>query len=158
MEIIYYIGLDIHKKTIAYCVKKQDGQVVKHGTVAAQRRNLMEWADSIDRPWAGVMEATIFTGWIYDLLKPRAEELKVAHPKMLKAITASKKKNDRVDAEKLADLLRCDFLPESYMASERIRELRRVLRYRNLMVRESVRMQKTPVERQELLRGPSREN
>ena len=59
---------------------------------------------------------------------------------MLKAIAGSKKKNDRVDAEKIADLLRCDFIPECYMAPENIRELRRVLRYRNLMMREGVRM------------------
>ena len=40
------------------------------------------------------MEATLFTGWVYDFLKPYAIELKVAHPAMLKAITAAKKKND----------------------------------------------------------------
>ena len=43
--------------------------------------------------------------------------LKVAHPLMLRAIAAAKKKNDRIDAHKIADCLRCDFLPESYMAS-----------------------------------------
>ena len=37
------------------------------------------------------MEATIFTGWIYDFLRPFAVDLKVAHPEMLKAITAAKK-------------------------------------------------------------------
>ena len=36
---------------------------------------------------------------------------------MLRAIAAAKKKNDRIDAHKIADCLRCDFLPESYMAS-----------------------------------------
>jgi transposase len=86
------------------------------------------------------MEATIFTGWIYDFLKPYAGELKVAHPEMLKAITCAKKKNDRKDAEMIADLLRCDLLPECTMLPEEIRELRRVLRYRSLIVRESVRM------------------
>ncbi len=39
------------------------------------------------------MEATIFTGWVYDFFKPHAVALKVAHPEMLKAITAAKKKN-----------------------------------------------------------------
>ena len=86
------------------------------------------------------MEATLFTGWIYDLLKPLAQELKVAHPAMLKAITASKKKNDKVDARKIADLLRCDLLPECYMAPSAMRDLRRVLRYRNLVVRQATRM------------------
>ena len=59
---------------------------------------------------------------------------------MLKAITASKKKNDRVDARKIADALRADLLPECHMASARIRELRRLLRYRNLVVRQAVTM------------------
>lgn len=43
----------------------------------------------------GAMEAAIFTGWVYDFLKPHAVDLKVAHPEMLKAITVAKKKNDR---------------------------------------------------------------
>ena len=80
------------------------------------------------------MEATIFTGWIYDHLLPHAAALKVAHPLMLRAIAAAKKKNDRIDASKIADCLRCDFLPECYMASTQIRERRRTLRYRSLLV------------------------
>ncbi|HVN20658.1 MAG TPA: hypothetical protein VMU05_17865, partial [Dongiaceae bacterium] len=61
------------------------------------------------------MEATIFTGWIYDHLLPHAVQTKVAHPLMLRAIAAAKKKNDRIDAGKIADGLRCDFLPECHM-------------------------------------------
>lgn len=86
------------------------------------------------------MEATLFTGWIYDFLKPHAIELKVAHPAMLKAITAAKKKNDQADAEKIADLLRVNLLPECHMMPEELRELRRVLRYRNMVVRTAVKM------------------
>jgi transposase len=56
----------------------------------------------------------------------------VAHPLTLRAIAAAKKKNDRIDASKICDCLRCDFLPECYMASTAIRERRRTLRYRNL--------------------------
>lgn len=140
MESIYYIGLDVHKKTISFCIKTQDGQVLNRGMVEATRPSLRQWAGAIGRPWIGAMEATMFTGWVYDFLRPYALELKVAHPAMLKAITAAKKKSDRLDAEKITDLLRCDFLPECYIAPEEIRELRRVLRYRNLMVREATRM------------------
>jgi hypothetical protein len=56
------------------------------------------------------MEATVFTGWIYDHLLPQAEKVKVAHPLMLRAIAAAKRKNDKIDASKIADCLRCDFL------------------------------------------------
>jgi transposase len=66
--------------------------------------------------------------------------VKVAHPLMLRAIAASKKKNDRIDARKITDLLRCDLLPECHMASTEIRQRRRTLRYRGLLVRQMVQM------------------
>ncbi|MRR56576.1 MAG: IS110 family transposase [Deltaproteobacteria bacterium] len=140
MGTLYYIGLDIHKKTISYCVKRVDGTILHQNTVTAERKALRQWVDGIPGPWVGAMEATLFTGWVYDFLTPYAVSLKVAHPEMLKAITAAKKKNDRADAEKICDLLRVDLLPECYMAPVELRELRRVLRYRNLLVRTAVTM------------------
>jgi transposase len=86
------------------------------------------------------MVATIFTGWIYDHLFPHAEKVKVAHPLMLRAIAAARKKNDKIDAGKIADCLRCDFLPECHMASTEIRDRRRTLRYRNLVIKQMVQM------------------
>jgi hypothetical protein len=59
---------------------------------------------------------------------------------MLRAIAAAKKKNDRIDAGKLADCLRCDFLPECHMMPAAIRDRRRTLRYRHLLVRQTVQM------------------
>lgn len=135
MEELYYIGLDLHKKIIAYCIKTVSGAIIRRGTVAATRPALLEWIKSMPQPWVAAMEATMFTGWVYDFLKPHAKQLFVAHPAMLKAITAAKKKNDRADAEKICDLLRVDLLPLCYMAPEDQRELRRVLRYRNYVVR-----------------------
>ena len=135
MEELYYIGLDLHKKIIVYCIKTVSGVTVSQGTVAATRSALLKWIESISNPWVAAMEATLFTGWVYDFLKPHAKELVVAHPAMLKAITAAKKKNDRADAEKICDLLRVDLLPLCYMAPAEMRELRRVLRYRNFIVR-----------------------
>jgi len=58
----------------------------------------------------------------------------------MKAIGASKKKNDRIDARKTADLVRCNLLPACYVAPVEMRELRRMLRYRNLVVAQAVRM------------------
>ena len=97
-------------------------------------------AEQRSEPWRGALEATIFSGWIYDTLKPFATELQVGHPAMMRAIGASKKKSDRLDAHKIANLVRCDLLPACYMAPVEIRELRRLLRYRNLMVAQAVRL------------------
>ena len=140
MEPMYYIGLDVHKQKISYCVKESGGKVFAEGWIPATRFDLDRWMKALPQPWSAAMEATMFSGWIYDHLKPHAAALKVAHPLMLRAIAAAKKKNDRIDAHKIADLLRCDFLPESYMASIEIRERRRTLRYRNLLVRQAVQM------------------
>jgi len=137
---MYYIGLDLHKKTIGYCVKDASGKVHQQGKIGATRWELDTWLKTLPQPWTAAMEATIFSGWIYDHLKPHAAAVKVAHPLMLRAIAASKKKNDQIDAGKLADCLRCDFLPECYMASTGIRERRRTLRCRHLLVRQVVQL------------------
>ena len=140
MESMYYIGLDVHKRTISYCVKDGRGAIHAEGTIPATRLDLDRWMKTLPQPWTAAMEATVFTGWIYDHLQPHAAALKVAHPLMLRAIAAAKKKNDRIDASKICNCLRCDFLPECYMASTAIRERRRTLRYRNLLVRQMVQM------------------
>jgi transposase len=139
-ETMYYIGLDVHKKTISYCVKDATGCVHSEGKIASTRGELDAWIRTLPQPRMIAMEATIFTGWIYDHLLPHAEKVKVAHPLMLRAIAAAKRKNDRIDAAKIADCLRCDFLPECHMASTEIRDRRRLLRYRRLVIRQAMQM------------------
>jgi transposase len=92
---MYYIGLDVHKKTISYCAKDAAGRVHHEGKIGSTRRELDGWIRTMPQPRMIAMEATIFTGWIYDHLLPHAETVKVAHPLMLRAIAAAKKKNDR---------------------------------------------------------------
>ena len=140
MDKTYYVGLDIHKKMITWCMKEESGLLVNRGTVKAERKALAEWVAVLPDNWVAAMEATLFTGWVYDFLLPYAREVKVAHPEMLKAITAAKKKSDQADAERITDLLRVGLIPECYMAPQKIRELRRVLRFRNHLVRQAVRM------------------
>jgi hypothetical protein len=93
---MYYIGLDVHKRKISYCVKDSGGKIYAQGSLPATRIDLDLWMKTLPQPWSGAMEATMFTGWIYDHLKPHAVALKVAHPLMLRAIAAAKKKNDRI--------------------------------------------------------------
>jgi len=141
MNVIHYIGLDVHKKTISYCIKTAAGQIVQQGRLEASRSVLRSWAEGLPAPWYGAMEATLFSAWIYDTLKPYAEKLVMGHPARMKAITAGKKKSDAIDASTIADLLRCDLLPTCYVLPPELRDLRRLLRYRHLVVQESVRMQ-----------------
>ena len=92
---LYYIGLDIHKKSITFVIKTGGGQLVRQGSIEATRASVEAWAAAIERPWIGALEATVFSGWVYDQLRPWAQRLEVAHPLMLKAVACAKKKNDR---------------------------------------------------------------
>lgn len=136
----HYIGFDVHKRSVSYCVKSADGRIVEEGKIRATHETLRQWAQQRMEPWRGAMEATLFSSWIYDALLPFAAELRMGHPAMMKAIGASKKKNDKLDARMIADLVRCNLLPACYVAPPDIRELRRMLRYRNLVVAQAVRM------------------
>lgn len=136
----HYIGLDIHKRTVAFCAKRPDGETVDAGTFGASRTCMTQWAAQRTTPWIGGMEATLFTGFVYDVLSPYAMQMRVGHPLQLKAISYAKHKSDKVDAQTLANLLRADLFPECYMASPVVRELRRVLRYRNFLVRHAIAM------------------
>ena len=69
-----------------------DRTIIDQGMIRATRQGLNDWAKERTAPWIGAMEATLFTGWIYDHLLPHAKELKVAHPEMLKEIRHQKRK------------------------------------------------------------------
>ncbi len=80
---MYYIGLDVHKKSISFCVKDAAGCVHSEGRIGSTRGELDAWVRTLPQPRMMAMEATIFTGWIYDHLLPHAEKVKVAHPASL---------------------------------------------------------------------------
>jgi len=67
MENMYYIGLDVHKRKISYCVKDGSGKVFAEGSLPATRLDLDLWMKTLPQPWSAAMEATMFTGWIYEL-------------------------------------------------------------------------------------------
>jgi hypothetical protein len=59
---MYYIGLDVHKRKISYCVKDSGGKVYAEGSLPATRTDLDRWMKTLPQPWSAAMEATMFTG------------------------------------------------------------------------------------------------
>src|SRR5258708_12717480 len=98
MEPMYYIGLDVHKRKISYCVKDRSGKIYAEGSLPATRVDLDLWMKTLPHPWSGPMEATMFTGWIYDHLNPHAAPLKVAHPLILRPLPPAKPTTNPIDA------------------------------------------------------------
>jgi transposase len=137
----YFVGLDVHKQVIAYCVKSRAGEIVSEGSIRATRAALDDWLETVPRPWEGGMEATMFSHWIYRHLEPHAQRLQMGHPARMKAISAGKKKSDKIDARTIADLLRCDLFPACFVISPELDALRQQMRFRRLVVEETVMFQ-----------------
>ena len=103
----YFVGLDVHKQVIAYCIKAADGTIINEGSIKACRFDIDQWVRSIPGPWRGGLEATMFSHWIYRRLAPHAALLDLGNPARMKAICSGKKKSDKLVARSLADLLTC---------------------------------------------------
>ena len=56
---MYFIGLDVHKRTISYCVKDAAGHVHQEGKIGSTRRELDGWIRTMPQPRMIAMEATI---------------------------------------------------------------------------------------------------
>lgn len=134
----YYAGLDVHRKSISFCVKRADGSMVREGRIAATREAIAEWASTFDGPWCCGLEATICSHWIHAELKTHTAHVQMANPAKLKAISTAKRKTDALDARTLADLLRCDLFPSCYVPPIEYQSLRCYLRERALLVRTRV--------------------
>lgn len=137
---MYYIGLDVHKLSISFCIQQADGTMLREGKLKANRQVLTAWAEQLPQPWAGSMEATLVSHWIYHHLKPFAADLQMGNPSRMRAICCAKKKTDRIDAAMIADLLRCNLLPAVNVLPEPFVRMRQILRYRRLLVECEVRM------------------
>ena len=57
MKGYHYVGLDVHKKVIAYCVKRADGKIETEGEIDATRKELCELSRKLPRPCMVGMEA-----------------------------------------------------------------------------------------------------
>ena len=132
----YFVGLDVHKQLIAYCVMDAAGNILIEGKIRATRAALDDWLKTLPGPWRGAMEATLFSHWIFEHLRPHAIDLKMGNPARMKAITAGKKKSDRLDARTIANLLRANLLPECFVIDPELRVLRQQLRFRRAVVNE----------------------
>jgi len=135
----YFVGLDVHKQTIAFCIKTADGKIVQEGTIKARREELDGWVKRLPTPFVCGLETTMFSHWIYHHLKQRGASVEMGHAARMKAICAGKKKSDKIDARTIADLLRCNMFPNCYVIDPELGALRRQMRFRRSVVNEQTR-------------------
>ena len=134
-SIIRYAGLDVHKRVVEACLVDPSGQIVHRARFALNRHTLKLFATKILRPTDRVaLEATTNCWAVADVLRPCVARVVVSNPMATKAIAMAKVKTDKVDACVLAQLLRCDFLPEVWQPDEATRRLRELTGRRSALV------------------------
>jgi transposase len=90
--------------------------------------------EQVPKPFAICYEASCGYGYLHDQLAKRAERVTVAHPGQLRLIFRAKKKNDRVDADKLAKLLYLKEVPAVHVPGMDVRAWRGLINYRRKLV------------------------
>lgn len=127
---MYYVGLDIHKRYCISTVMDKQGKVIDKARIDSASSELRDYFGSFDQPLSVVMEACYNWGYFADILGGITEKLILAHPLKTKAIADARIKTDSIDSKTLADLLRADLIPESYIPSKETRLVKNFLRYR----------------------------
>jgi len=131
---MWFIGLDVHWRTSTVCILDEHGRRVKSKTIRGSWEKLLKELAEVDKPFAICYEASCGYGCLYDRLRGIARRVVVAHPGQLRLIFRSKRKNDRVDAEKLAKLLFLDEVPPVYVPSVEMRSWRQLIEHRRRLI------------------------
>lgn len=125
-----YIGVDLGKQSSYFVIKNHQGRLlvqmkVFNDRVSIQNAVMPHIKNTVTK---AVLEATCNYYWMYHELTRLGIEVILAHPLKTRAIADAKVKNDRIDATMLCDLLRADLIPQSYIPTDRIRNLRELTR------------------------------
>lgn len=132
---IEYVGIDYHTKFAVATRMQKDGTVISQDKVMNTKKDIQNYLSLLPQDSKLVLEATnnwyAFMEWSHNF----PLDVKLAHPLKLKAIATARIKTDSVDSKILADLLRSDFIPESYIAPKELRDIRELVRYRTTLVR-----------------------
>ena len=146
-----YVGLDVHSRQSSLCILNAGGGIVNQIQLKGPRSAVVDRLRQLDQPFAICYEASCGYGHLYEQLRPLAAHLAVAHPGKLRLIYKSKRKNDRVDAHKLAKMLLLDMVPRVHVPHIDIRAWRSLIILRQRVMAQVVRAKNQ-------IRGVLREN
>ena len=135
---MHSIGIDVHLRHANVCVLDSHGVRIREARV--KTHELATFIGQQPQPRQICFEASLGYGPLYDRLAPLAQRVLVAHPGHLRLIFRSKRKNDRVDARKLATLLLLNEVPAVYVPSVDYRSWRKLIEARERWVRDQTRV------------------
>jgi transposase len=130
-----YCGIDLHARTMYVCIVNRDGEVLLHRNMQATPETFLRAIAPYREDLVVAVECMFTWYWLADLCVQEGLTFVLGHAQYMKAIHGGKAKNDRVDARKIAVLLRGGMLPQAYAYPAQMRATRDLLRRRLHLVR-----------------------
>jgi transposase len=122
-----YIGLDVHQATISAVVLDSAGRLLMESILETKAVTILQFVHGLRGSLQVTFEEGTCAHWLHDLLKPHVSRVVVCDPRK-NALLKAGNKNDRIDARKLADLLRGGLLSPVYHGENGIRTLKELAR------------------------------
>ena len=131
----FYCGIDLHARTMYLCILNQEGKIVLHRDIKTNPETFLKAIAPYREDIAVAVECLFTWYWIADLCAEEGIPFVLGHALYMKAIHGGKAKNDKVDAYKIATLLRGGMIPMAYVYPSEMRSTRDLLRRRNHLAR-----------------------
>ena len=131
----FYCGIDLHARTMYVCIIDRNGEKLVHKGIKTDLERFLELIEPYRDDLVVAVECVFMWYWLADLCEEERIEFVLGHALYMKAIHGGKTKNDRIDAEKIAVLLRGGMLPMAYVYPRKMRATRDLLRRRNHLMR-----------------------
>jgi transposase len=132
----FYCGIDLHARTMYVCILNQDGEVMVHRNMKACPDALLKVIAPYREDIVVAVECIFTWYWLADLCAEEGIPFVLGHALYMKAIHGGKAKNDKIDARKIAVLLRGGMLPQAYVYPAEMRATRDLLRRRMSLMRQ----------------------
>ena len=132
-----FVGLDYHTAFVQVCILDRDGKVLHNDACANDWQRIKATAERYGTHAHAAVEACSGAADLAEELAGKAGwHVDLAHPGYVARMKANPDKTDFSDARMLADLERVGYLPKVWLAPAEVRELRRLVRYRQQLVGE----------------------
>jgi len=131
----HYCGIDLHVKTMYVCILDTAGQVLVHRNVPSTPEAFLETIAPYRDDLVVAAECMFTWYWLADVCATERIPFVLGHALAMKAIHGGKAKNDRIDSNKIAVLLRGGMLPQAYVYPAAMRATRDLIRRRLHLVR-----------------------
>src|ERR1700674_811389 len=122
-----YIGMDVYKESISIAVMNAAGKMVMECVIETKASIILQFVHGLRGDLHVTFEEGTWAAWLYDLLKPHVTEVVVCNPRKNASLKEGNK-SDKIDARRLAELLRLDHLNPVYHGEHSLRTLKELVR------------------------------